>query len=158
MALTFCHFLLLAWIFESLQIFIISLETLQKSQNRSRLMKNLTLGYLRHVLVLLHSLQDFSYIAFGGFICGIFVDLATDHTEDKWFETFHASPNHSLLIRKLSLANWWHRIERFKSSPMVLTFYHIVLCAWVANFHWITWNFAKMTESDFAGEKKTLYL
>ena len=114
MTLTFCHFLLLAWIFESLPIFTKLLETLQKSQNQSPLMKKRTLGYQRHILVLLHSLEDFSYIAFRSFICGIFCHLASDHIASKWFEIFHDSINHSLLMRKPSLANWWHSIERLQ--------------------------------------------
>ena len=79
MVLTIFHFLLLALIFESLQIFTKSLETFQKLLTQSPLMKKLSLGNQRHILVLLHSLLDFSYIACRGFIYGIFGDLATDH-------------------------------------------------------------------------------
>ena len=61
----------------------ISLETLQKSANQSQFMKKLSLGYQRYILVLLHSFQDFSYIAFRGFICGVFGDLATDYIASK---------------------------------------------------------------------------
>ena len=103
MVLTILHFLLLALIFESLQIFTKSLETFQKLLTQSPLMKKLSLGNQRHVLVLLHSLLDFSYIAFGGFMCGIFSDLVTGHNASKSYQTLHTSPKHSLLMRKLSL-------------------------------------------------------
>ena len=83
MVLTILHFLLLALIFESLQIFTKSLETFQKLLTQSPLMKKLSLGNQRHVLVLLHNLLDFSYMAFIGFMCGIFGDLATDHNASK---------------------------------------------------------------------------
>ena len=103
MAVTFSHFLLLPSIFESLQIFTKLFQTFEKSPTQSLLIKKLTLGDQRHVLMLLHSLLDFSCIAFRDFICGIFGDLATDHNASKSFETLHMSPNHSLLMRKLSL-------------------------------------------------------
>ena len=80
-----------------------SLETLQKSPTQSPLMKKITLDYQRHILVLLHSVLEFSYIAFRAFTCGIFGDLATDHNASKSLETLHTSPKHSLLMRKVSL-------------------------------------------------------
>ena len=107
MVLRFFHFLLLALIFESLQIRSKSLETLQKSPTQSPLRKKHTLGYHRHILVLLHSILEFSYIAFRDFMCGIFGDLATDHNASKSLETFNTSPKHSVLMRKVSLVFSW---------------------------------------------------
>ena len=103
MVLTIFHFLLLALIFESLQIFTKSLETFQKLLTQSPLMKKLSLGNQRHVLVLLHSLLDFSCIHFMDFICGIFVDLATDYSASKTSQILHSLKNKSLFMRKVSL-------------------------------------------------------
>ena len=100
MVLTIFHFLLLALIFESLQIFTKSLETFQKLLTQSPLMKKLSLGNQRHVLVFLHSLLDFSCIHF---ICGIFVDLATDYSASKTSQILHSLKNKSLFMRKVSL-------------------------------------------------------
>ena len=42
-------------------------------------MKKLSFAYLAHILVLVQNVQDFTYGAFKGFLCGIFVHLATPH-------------------------------------------------------------------------------
>ena len=156
MALTFCHFLLLAWIFESMK----------SSPNCSKLCRNLgislrcwknLLWVTSDTLGLLHSLQDFTYIAFRSFICGIFGDLATDYIALKWFQTLRASPNHSLLMRKLSLVYSWRNGERFSwltygSNIFLLSF--IGLNCWkFANLHEIAWNFAEIKESVSVDEK-----
>ena len=78
-------------------------------------MKKPSLDYPADTLVLLQSLQDFTYLAFKGFLCGIFVHLATQHIPSQSFETLHTSPNHSFLKIKLSLSKWWGTRERFKS-------------------------------------------
>ena len=43
------------------------------------LMKKLSLDYPAQILVLLHSVQDFTYGAFRGFLCGVFVHLESHH-------------------------------------------------------------------------------
>ena len=76
-------------------------------------MKKLSLDNQARMQVLWQTIQDFTYISFKAFICGIFVHLATHHIASKSFEIFQASPNNWLLIRKLSLIYSWCTGERF---------------------------------------------
>ena len=76
---TFYQFSLCDWIFENLIILTKSAETSQKWLKQCVFMKKLSLAYPAPILVLLQNVQDFTYGAFMGFICGIFVHLATPH-------------------------------------------------------------------------------
>ena len=62
--------------------------------------------------MVLQSLQDFTYIAFKDLLCGNSIVLAIHHIESNSFETFHASSNHCLLMRKLTLGHLWCTTER----------------------------------------------
>ena len=57
---------------------------------------NLTLDYSVHIVLILYSLQDFTYITFKHFFCGIFLYSGTRHTQ--------RSPIQYLFMRKLSLS------------------------------------------------------
>ena len=71
-----------------------------KSPNQSLFMKKLSLDNLAHILVLWQTVQDFTYIPFGGFVYGIFVHLATRYTAWKSFQILQASPNNRVLVGK----------------------------------------------------------
>ena len=58
---TFHHFLLWAWIFESLKLFTKSLQTFHKWSNQSPLLKKLNLDYPVEILVLLKSPRFYLY-------------------------------------------------------------------------------------------------
>ena len=123
--------LLCAWIFQTFQIVTKPLETLHKWPNKSLLKKKLTLDYLEHILVLWQTLHDFTYMPSKAFLSGILVDLATHHTASRSFEILHASSNHCLLIRKLSLMELWctaYRFLEFTSPSHILS---LLLCAWI---------------------------
>ena len=68
-------------------------------------MKKHALYYPRLTLLLLQSLQDFSCIPIMSFLCGVFVDLGTHHTESESLETLDTSPYQSIVIKKLCLGN-----------------------------------------------------
>ena len=55
------------------------------------------------MLVLLLSVQDFTSMAFKDLLSGIFVHLQSHHIVSKSLQTFHTSPNHWVLMKKLSL-------------------------------------------------------
>ena len=90
-------------------------------------------------------------------LCGNFVDLAIHYIGSNSFETFHASPSHCLLMRKLSFAHLWCTTERLlevgcDSNNLPLSF--ICLNFWqFGNSHETAWNFAQMTESVLVDEK-----
>ena len=92
------------------------------------------------------------------FLCGIFVDLETHYIASESFETFHTSPNHCLLMEKLSLIQWWCTAETFleftcgSNNIALLSFMYLNFWKF-ANFHEITWIFAKMIESVCVVEK-----
>ena len=109
--LTFYHFLFCRWIFESFKSPTKWLETLQKWPKLLSLMKKVSLEWPSHIFVLLQSLQDFTYIAFKDLLCGNSIVLAIHHIESNSFETFHASSNHCLLMRKLTLGHLWCTTE-----------------------------------------------
>ena len=69
-------------------------------------MKKHALYYPRLTLLLLQSLQDFSYIPIMSFLCGVFVDLGTHHIESESLETLDTSPYQSIVIKKLCLGNF----------------------------------------------------
>ena len=79
------------------------LQTFHNCVNQSLLTKKLSLDKPRHTLLLLQSLQDFSCIPIMSFLCGVFVDLGTHHTESESLETLHTSPYQSIAMRKLCL-------------------------------------------------------
>ena len=64
-------------------------ENLQKWLNQSLFMKKLSLAYPAPILVALQNVQDFTYGAFKGFLCGIFVHLARPYITLKSLETLH---------------------------------------------------------------------
>ena len=143
MVLTFFHFLLLAWIFESLEIFTKSLETLQKSQTQSPLIKKLSFGNQRHILVLLHSLSGFSFIPFRGFICGIFGDLATHDNAWKSLETLQKSQIQSPLMKKLTLGYQRH---------ILLLLHSLLDFRFIAFWHFICGIFGDLATHDNASK------
>ena len=65
-------------------------------------MKKVSLEWPSHMFVVLQSLQDFTYIAFMVLLCGSCIVLAIHHIESNSFETFYASSNHCLFMRKLT--------------------------------------------------------
>ena len=132
-------------------------ETLHKWRNLLSLMKNLSLQYPSHVFMVLQSLNDSMYIAFKGILCGDFVHLAIHHIESTSFETFHASLNHCVLIRKLNFGHWWFTTEKFLQFSYVsrtLPVSFMFLNFWkFANLHELGWDFAQMIESVIVHEK-----
>ena len=81
--------------------------------------------------MLWQTLHDFTYMLSKAFLSGILVDFATHHTASKSFEILHASSNHCLLIRKLSLMELWctaYRFLEFTSGSHILS---LLLCAWI---------------------------
>ena len=101
--------------------------------------------------------SHFTYIAFKGFLCGVFVHLATHYIVSKSFETLRTSPNHCPLMEKISLGQWWCTAESFVDFTCgsdILPLLFMYLNFWkFANSCKITWNFVQMTESDFFDEK-----
>ena len=112
MILTFYHFLFCPWIFESFKSPTKWLDTLHKWPKLLLLMKKVSLEWPSRIFVVLQSLQDFTYIAFKDLLCGNSIVLAIHHIESNSFETFHASSNHCLLMRKLTLGHLWCTTER----------------------------------------------
>ena len=130
---------------------------MNKWSNQMSLIKKLSLEYFAHILVVFQGLKDFTYIAFKGLIYGNFVDLAIHHIESTSFETFHASPNRCLLIRKLSLGHLWFTTETFLEFPSCsnnLPPSFFLLNFWkFSNSNKIGWDFAQMIESDVVDQK-----
>ena len=110
--------------------------------------------------MILQSLQDFTYIAFKGLLCGNSIVLAIHHIEWNSFETFHASSNHCLLMRKLTLGHLWCTTERLleiacDSNILPLSF--LSLNFWkFQKSNKMAWNFAEMTEAVVVDEKISL--
>ena len=157
MVLSFYHFLFCTWIFGSLKIVSKWLETLHKWTNQYSLLKKLSLDYPGHILVLFQCLLDFTYISFKGLLCGIFVHFTYHHSASKSFETFHTSPLHWVLMKKLSLGFWWYTRERsleFTCGSNILPLSFLCLnFLKFKNSHEMAWNFAQVTESVFVVEK-----
>ena len=73
------------------------------------------------------------------FLCGVFVDLGTHHTESESLETLHTSPYESRVIRKLCLVNLWFSGQRFLEFTYGSNFNH---------FFFICLNLLKFPNSD----------
>ena len=73
------------------------------------------------------------------FLCGVFVDLGTHHTESESLETFRISPYQSIVIRKLCLGNLWFSGQRFLEFTYGSNFNH---------FFFICLNLWKFPNSD----------
>ena len=155
--LTFYHFVSSALIFESWQSIPKLVETLQKWPNQSSLMKKLSLEYSTHILVLFWSLPDFTFIAFKGFLCGMFVHVAIHHTASRSLEIFHRSPNQCLFMRKISLSQSWFTHDMFlwfTCGSNILPLCFIWLNFWkLAKYSKIGWNFSKVFGSVIVDEK-----
>ena len=114
-------------------------------------------GVPSHIFVVLLSLQDFTYIAFKDLLCGNCIVLAIHHIESNSFQTFQASSNHCLFMRKLTLGHLWCTTERLleiacDSNILPLSF--LSLNFWkFQKSHKMAWNFAQMTEAVVVDEK-----
>ena len=139
------------WIFESFKSPRKWLESLHKWPKLLSLMKKVSLEWPSHIFVVLQSLQHFTYIAFKDLLCGNCIVLAIHHIESNSFETFHASSDHCLFMRKLTLGHLWCTTERLLDiacdsnilplSFLFLNFWNFQKCNKMA------WNFAQMTEA-----------
>ena len=133
------------------------LETLHKWPKLLLLMKKVSLEWPSHIFVVLQSLQDFTYIAFMDLLSGSCIVLAIHHIESNSFETFHASSNHCLFMRKLILGRLWCTTERLleiacDSNIFPLSF--LSLNFWkFQKSNKMAWNFAQMTEAVVVDEK-----
>ena len=113
--------------------------------------KKISLEWPSHIFVVLQTLQEFTYIAFKDLLCGNSVVLAIHHIESNSFETFYASSNHCLLMRKLTLGHLWCTTERLleiscDSNIFPLSF--LSLNFWkFQKSNKIAWNFAQVTRS-----------
>ena len=143
--------------FWKLHIFTKWLETLHIWPNQLSLIKNRSLEFLAHIMVVLQSQQDFTYLAFKGFLCFNFLDLAVHDIASKSFETFHTSPNNCLLMTKLSLYHFWFSPGRLLEVPYgsnILGLSLMCLNFWkYANIHQMAWNFAQLTDSAVVDNK-----
>ena len=81
--------------------------------------EKLILDYAAHMLMLLHSLQDFTCIAFKGLLSGVFVHLKTRHIVSKSFKTLHTSPYHGVLVKKLSVIKFGSVMIHWIEVPSV---------------------------------------
>ena len=61
------------------------------------------------------------------FLCGVFVDLGTHHTESESLETLYNSPYQSMVIRKPCLGNLWFSGQRFLEFTYGSNFNHFFL-------------------------------
>ena len=110
-----------------------------------------------HIIVVLQSPKDFTYVAFKGFLCFNFVYLAVHHIASKSFETFRTSLNNCLLMIKVNLGHFLFSPERLLELPygsniMPLSF--MCLNFWkLANIHQMAWNFAQFTDSAVVDKK-----
>ena len=123
-------------------------------------MKKFSLEWPSHIFVVLLSLQDFTYIAFKDLLCGNSIVLAIHHIESNSFETFHASSNHCLLMRKLTLGHLWCTTERLleiacDSNILPLSFLSLNFSKFQKS-NKMAWNFAQMTEAVVVDEKVSL--
>ena len=126
------YFLLCAWICESLNYLMKSLETFHKWPIQYSLLKKLSLELAPIMLVLFQSLQDFTYIAFKGLLCINCLHSEIHHIESKSFETFHTPPNDEVLMIKLSLGHCWVTAEMFLQLTCSSKINYFLLCAWIS--------------------------
>ena len=116
-----------------------------------------TLICLGYILVVFHTLQDSTSIAFKAYLFCIFVRLGTRHIASNWFEILHTSRNHCLFSIKQCLSKLWCTTEGFlelTSGCNILPLSFLLLNFWkFGNSCKITWNFAQMTETVFVDEK-----
>ena len=155
--LTFYHFLFCPWIFESFKSATKWLESLHKWPKLLSLMKKVSLEWPSDIFVVLQSLQDFTYIAFKDLLCGNSIVLAIHHIESNSFETFHASSNHCLFMRKLTLGHLWSTTERLleiacDSNILPLSFLSLNFWKFQTS-NKMAWKFAQMTEAVVVDEK-----
>ena len=61
-------------------------------------LEKLSSEYLAYILLHLQSLHDFTYMAFKGLHCGIFVAVESHHIASESIESSHTSPNHCLEV------------------------------------------------------------
>ena len=61
------------------------------------------------------------------FLCGVFVDLGTHHTESESLETLDTSPYQSIVMKKLSMGNLWFSLERLLELSYGFNFNHFLL-------------------------------
>ena len=126
------YFLLCAWICESLNYLMKSLETFHKWPIEYSLLKKLSLELAPIMLVLFQSLQDFTYIAFKGLLCINCLHSGSHHIASKSFETFHTPPNDEVLMIKLSLGHCWFTAEMFLQLTCSSKINYFLLCAWIS--------------------------
>ena len=84
------------------------------------------------MLVLLQSLQDFTYIPFKGLLCINCLHSESHHIASKSFETFHTPPNDEVLMIKLSLGHCWFTAEIFLQLTCSSKVNYFLLCAWIS--------------------------
>ena len=120
-------------------------------------MKKFSLEWPSHIFVVLQTLQDFTYIAFKDLLCGNCIVLAMHHIESNSFETFHASSNYFLFIRKVILGHLWcttMRLLEIACDSNILPLSFLSLNFWkFQKSNKIAWNFAQMTEPVVVDEK-----
>ena len=109
-----------------------SLETLDKWSIQYSLLKKLSLELAPIMLVLFHSLQDFTYMAFKGLLCINCLHSQSHHIASKSFETFHTPPNDEVLMMKLSLGHCWFSAEIFLQLTCGSNIKYFLLCAWIS--------------------------
>ena len=134
-----------------------SLKLCTNDRSCCRWWKKFVWSSLHTSLWFCRTLQDFTYIAFKDLLCGNCIVLAIHHIESNSFETFHASSNHCLFMRKLTLGHLWCTTERLleiacDSNIFSLSF--LSLNFWkFQKSNKIVWNFAQMTEAVVIDEK-----
>ena len=124
-------FLFCPWIFESFKSPTKLLESFHKWPKLLSLMKKISLEWPSHIFVVLQSLQDFTYIAFKDLLSGNSIVLAIHHIESNSFETFYASSNHCLFMRKLTLGHLWCTTERLLEIACDSNILPFLFCPWI---------------------------
>ena len=97
-----------------------------------RCWKKLSLELAPIMLVLLQSLQNFTYIAFKGLLCINCLHSESHYIASKSFETFHTLPNDEILMIKLSLGHCWFTAEIFLQLTCSSKINYFLLCAWIS--------------------------
>ena len=70
-------------------------------------------------------------MSFKGLLCGISVNVESDHNASEWVKSFLTCPNHCLEVWKLSLGKWWCTGQRFLAFTYGSNIYHFLLCGWI---------------------------